>query len=69
MQLTRLRHEREKMHYAFQSQAASLRWNRFDVALAEQELEAARRKTQAAGMMYFAPETLGPMSPLPQKEK
>jgi hypothetical protein len=69
VQLTDLRHERDKKHHAFQAQAATLRWNRFDVTLAEQELEAARRKTAAAGMTYINPESFGMMSPLREPEK
>lgn len=69
VQLADLRHERDKKHHALQAQAATLRWNRFDVTLAEQELEAARRKTAAAGMSYFNPESFGIMSPLREPEK
>ena len=69
VQLADLRHERDKKHHAFQAQAATLRWNRFDVTLAEQELEAARRKTAAAGMTYINPESFGMMSPLRAPEK
>jgi hypothetical protein len=69
MKLADLRHERDKIHHAFQAQAATLRWNRFDVTLAEQELEAARRKVTAAGMTYINPESFGMMSPLREPEK
>lgn len=54
------------MHHAFQSTAASLGWSRYDVTIAEQELEAVSRKVEAAKMVYVVPGSLGYMSPLPK---
>lgn len=69
LELCKLRYERDLQHHAFQAQSASLRWTRFDVTLAEEELDAAKRKVSAAGMMFVNPESLGAMSPLPSKDK
>lgn len=52
MKIIALRNDRAKLTHDFQALAAGLRLKRYDLALAEDELIAARLRTEAADITY-----------------